>query len=233
MNEVSSRLEMLIGEQSLDKLKKSHVAIFGVGGVGGYVLESLVRSFVGEITVVDSDYVAVSNINRQILATTDTIGRRKVEVAKDRVKSINENCVVHTVDMFFLPENSHEIDFSRFDYIVDAIDTVSAKIELAKIAQEKNIPIIACMGTGNKLHPEFLEVSDIFKTSVCPLARAMRSLCKKNGIKKLKVVYSKEESKKAVENESISGKSIPASSAFVPSAAGLIISSVVVNDMIK
>ena len=233
MNEVSSRLEMLIGEQSLDKLKKSHVAIFGVGGVGGYVLESLVRSFVGEITVVDSDYVAVSNINRQILATTDTIGRRKVEVAKDRVKSINENCVVHTVDMFFLPENSHEIDFSRFDYIVDAIDTVSAKIELAKIAQEKNIPIIACMGTGNKLHPEFLEVSDIFKTSVCPLARAMRSLCKKNGIKKLKVVYSKEEPKKAVENESISGKSIPASSAFVPSAAGLIISSVVVNDLIK
>ena len=233
MNEVSSRFEMLIGEQSLDKLKKSHVAIFGVGGVGGYVLESLARSFVGEITVVDSDYVAVSNINRQILATTDTVGRRKVEVAKDRVKSINENCVVHTVDMFFLPENSNEIDFSRFDYIFDAIDTVSAKIELAKIAQEKNIPIIACMGTGNKLHPELLEVSDIFKTSVCPLARAMRSLCKKNGIKKLKVVYSKEEPKKAVENESSSGKSIPASSAFVPSAAGLIISSVVVNDLIK
>lgn len=233
MNEVSSRLEMLIGEQSLDKLKKSHVAIFGVGGVGGYVLESLARSFVGEITVVDSDDVAVSNINRQILATTDTIGRRKVEVAKDRVKSINENCIVHTVDMFFLPENSHEIDFSRFDYIVDAIDTVSAKIELAKIAQEKNIPIIASMGTGNKLHPELLEVSDIFKTSVCPLSRAMRSLCKKNGIKKLKVVYSKEEPKKAVESEINSGKGIPASSAFVPPAAGLIISSVVVNDLIK
>lgn len=233
MNEVSSRLEMLIGEQSLDKLKKSHVAIFGVGGVGGYVLESLARSFVGEITVVDSDDVAVSNINRQILATTDTISRRKVEVAKDRVKSINENCIVHTVDMFFLPENSHEIDFSRFDYIVDAIDTVSAKIELAKIAQEKNIPIIASMGTGNKLHPELLEVSDIFKTSVCPLARAMRSLCKKNGIKKLKVVYSKEEPKKAVYSEINSGKSIPASSAFVPPAAGLIISSVVVNDLIK
>lgn len=233
MNEVSSRLEMLIGEHSLEKLKNAHVAIFGVGGVGGYVLEALARSFVGEITVVDNDDVSVSNINRQILATTDTIGKKKVDVAKDRVLSINPDCVVHTFDMFFLPENSQQIDFSNFDYIVDAIDTVSAKIELAKIAQEKNIPIIASMGTGNKLHPELLEVSDIFKTSVCPLARAMRSLCKKNGIKKLKVVYSKEEPKKAVENETNSGKSIPASSAFVPPAAGLIISSVVVNDLIK
>lgn len=233
MNEVSSRLEMLIGEHSLEKLKNSHIAVFGVGGVGGYVLEALARSFVGEITVVDSDDVSVSNINRQILATVNTVGKRKVDVAKERVQSINPECKVNVYDMFFLPENSQQIDFSCFDYIVDAIDTVSAKLELAKISQQNNIPIISSMGTGNKLHPEMLEISDIYKTSVCPLARAMRSLCKKNGIRKLKVVYSKEEPKKPDAPLNDNKKPVPSSSAFVPPAAGLIIASCVVNDLIK
>ncbi len=232
MNEVSSRLEMLIGEPALEKLKKTHVAVFGAGGVGGYVIEALARSFVGELTIVDNDVVALSNINRQIFATQDTIGRSKVEVAKERVISINPECVVNTSELFLLPENSSEIDFSRFDYIVDAIDTVSAKIELARIAQERNIPIISSMGTGNKLQPQLLEIADISKTSVCPLARVMRNLCRKNGIKKLRVVYSKEEPVKTQEMND-DNKRIPASSAFVPPTAGLIIASAVVNDLIK
>lgn len=232
MNEVSSRLEMLIGEPALEKLKKTHVAVFGAGGVGGYVIEALARSFIGELTIVDNDVVALSNINRQIFATQDTIGRSKVEVAKERVLSINPECVVNTSELFLLPENSSEIDFSRFDYIVDAIDTVSAKIELARIAQERNIPIISSMGTGNKLQPQLLEIADISKTSVCPLARVMRNLCRKNGIKKLRVVYSKEEPVKTQEMND-DNKRIPASSAFVPPTAGLIIASAVVNDLIK
>ncbi len=233
MDEISSRLEMLIGSNSLEKLKNSHVIVFGAGGVGGYVLEALARSFVGEITVVDSDDVSLSNINRQILATVDTVGKKKVEVSKQRILSINPKCVVHTIEMFFLPENSYEIDFSQYDYIVDAIDTVSAKIELAKIAQEKDIPIISSMGTGNKLHPQMLEIADIKKTSVCPLARAMRALCKKNGIKKLKVVYSKEEPIKSENALNDGKKAVPSSSAFVPPTAGMIIASAVVNDLIK
>ena len=233
MNEVSSRLEMLIGDKSLDILKNSHVAVFGAGGVGGYTIEALARSFVGEITIVDNDNISLSNINRQILATSNSVGRKKVEVAKERVLSINPECVVHTSDLFFLPENADKIDFSQFDYIVDAIDTVSAKIELAKIAQKMNIPIVSSMGTGNKLHPEMLEVADLYKTSVCPLARAMRSLCKKNGIKKLKVVYSKEEPVKNNSPENSGVKVVPSSSAFVPPTAGMIIASVVVNDLIK
>lgn len=232
MDEMYSRTKMLIGENSLERLKDSHVIVFGAGGVGGYVIEALARSFVGSLTIVDNDCFSLSNLNRQILATQDTIGKSKVEVAKKRVLSINSNCNVNAIEMFFLPENSSQIDFTQYDYIVDAIDTVSGKIELIKIAQEKSIPIISSMGTGNKLHPELLEISDIYKTSVCPLARAMRNLCKKNGIKKLKVVYSKEEPKsfeKVFEN----GKAVPASSAFVPSAAGIIIASAVVNDLIK
>ncbi len=232
MDEMYSRTKMLIGEEALQKLLKSHVIVFGAGGVGGYVIEALVRSFVGAITVVDNDCFSKSNMNRQILATQHTVGRSKVEVAKERAFSINPQCKVTALDMFFLPENSQEIDFSQYDYIVDAIDTVSGKIELAKIAQESRIPIISSMGTGNKLHPEMLEISDVYKTSVCPLARAMRNLCKKNGIKNLKVVYSKEEST-SFEQVFENGKAVPASSAFVPSAAGIIIASAVVNDLIK
>lgn len=184
MNEIYSRTLMLMGESALEKLKASHVIIFGAGGVGGYVIEALARSFVGAITIVDNDTVSVSNINRQILATNDTVGKLKVEVAKERILSINPLCNVTVSDTFFLPENSSDFDFLQYDYIVDAVDTVSAKIELARIAQQNNIPIISSMGTGNKMHPEQLEISDIYKTSVCPLARAMRNLCKRNGIKK-------------------------------------------------
>lgn len=232
MVEMYSRTQMLIGEKALDKLKSSNIIVFGAGGVGGYVIEALARSFVGKITVVDNDTVSVSNINRQILAIHDTVGRLKVDVAKERILSINPNCQVEAVNTFFLPENSNQFDFSEYDYIVDAVDTVSAKLELAKIAQELSVPIISSMGTGNKLHPEMLEISDIYKTSVCPLARAMRNLCKKNRIKKLKVVYSKEEPNSVIK-EFENGKSVPASSAFVPATAGLIIASAVVNDLIS
>lgn len=233
MDEVYSRTQMLIGDSALQKLKGAHVIVFGVGGVGGYVIEALARSFVGAITVVDNDTVSASNINRQILALCDTVGRYKTDVAKERILSINPQCKVTAANTFFLPENSSQFDFSMYDYIVDAVDTVSAKIELAKIAQEKGIPIISSMGTGNKLHPEMLEISDVYKTSVCPLARAMRNRCKKNGIRKLKVVYSKEEPKMHCEQVIENKKSVPSSSAFVPAAAGIIIASAVVNDLIK
>lgn len=232
MEEMYSRTKMLIGDLALEKLKNSHVIVFGCGGVGGHAIEALARSFVGKITVVDNDTVSVSNLNRQLLATTQTVGIMKTKAAYDRIKSINPDCEVTMKDTFFLPENSSDFDFTQYDYIVDAIDTVAGKLELAKISQEKKIPLISSMGTGNKLHPELLEISDIFKTSVCPLARAMRNLCKKNGIRKLKVVYSKEEprvAQKVVENN----KQIPASSAFVPATAGIIIASAVVNDLIK
>lgn len=232
MEEMYSRTKMLIGEDALEKLKNSHVIVFGCGGVGGHAIEALARSFIGKITVVDNDTVSVSNLNRQLLATVDTIGMMKTKAAYDRIKSINPCCEVTMKDTFFLPENSSDFDFTQYDYIVDAIDTVSGKLELAKISQENKIPLISSMGTGNKLHPELLEISDIFKTSVCPLARAMRNLCKKNGIKKLKVVYSKEEPK-AAQKVVESNKQIPASSAFVPATAGIIIASAVVNDLIK
>ncbi len=232
MKEMYSRTQMLIGEKALDKLKSSHVIVFGAGGVGGYVIEALARSFIGAITVVDNDVVSVSNINRQILAVHDSVGRLKVDVAKERILAINPDCKVEAKDTFFLPENSMQFDFTQYDYIVDAVDTVSAKLELAKIAQRLGVPIISSMGTGNKLHPEMLEISDIYKTSVCPLARAMRNLCKKNRIRKLKVVYSKEEPKSVIK-EFENGKAVPASSAFVPATAGLIIASAVVNDLIS
>ena len=232
MDEITSRTLMLIGESALEKLKNSHVIVFGCGGVGGNVIEALARSFVGKITVVDNDTVSLSNLNRQLLATYDTVGKSKVDVAKDRILSINPQCEVTALNMFFLPENATEIDFTQYDYIVDAIDTVSAKLELAKISQDLGVPMISSMGTGNKLHPEMLEISDIYKTSVCPLARAMRNLCKKNGIKKLRVVYSKEEPKSAIKVVD-NNKAVPASSAFVPCAAGILIASAVVNDIIK
>ncbi|MBQ6626156.1 MAG: tRNA threonylcarbamoyladenosine dehydratase [Ruminococcus sp.] len=232
MDEITSRTLMLIGESALEKLKNSHIIVFGCGGVGGNVIEALARSFVGKITVVDNDTVSLSNLNRQLLATYDTVGKSKDDVAKDRILSINPQCEVTALNMFFLPENATEIDFTQYDYIVDAIDTVSAKLELAKISQNLGVPMISSMGTGNKLHPEMLEISDIYKTSVCPLARAMRNLCKKNGIKKLRVVYSKEEPKSAIKVVD-NNKAVPASSAFVPCAAGILIASAVVNDIIK
>lgn len=226
-----ARLITLVGQENFDKLSKSKVLVFGVGGVGSYVCEALARSGVGTIDVVDSDKVAFSNINRQIIALESTVDKDKTTVVKDRLVDINPNIFVNEYKMFFLPENSNMIDFSKYDYIVDAVDTVTAKLEIVKCAQRENVPVISCMGTGNKLDPTKLVISDIYKTKVCPLARAMRLLCKNNGIKKLCVVYSEEQPKKSQMFDENNGKPIPSSSAFVPSCAGLIIASKVVRDI--
>ena len=222
-----SRTELLIGKEALEKLGNAHVAVFGVGGVGGYVVEALVRSGVRHFSIVDNDVVSLSNINRQIIATIDTVGMKKVDVMKKRMESINPNIEVNTIDAFFLESNKDEFDFSTFDYVVDAIDTVSGKIGLVLKCNENNVPIISSMGTGNKINPCELEVLDIYKTSVCPLARVMRVELKKRGIKKLKVVYSKEKPIKTNNNN------IPSSNAFVPAVAGLIIASEVIKDIIN
>ena len=225
------RFETLVGMENFDKLSKSRVLVFGVGGVGTYVCEALARSGVGTIDVVDSDKVAFSNINRQIIALNSTIDKDKTTAVKERLKDINPKIFVSEYKMFFLPENSQAIDFSKYDYVVDAVDTVTAKLEIVKCAQNANVPVVSCMGTGNKLDPTKLTLSDIHKTKVCPLARAMRLLCKKHGIKKLCVVYSEEQPKKPQMFDENSKKTIPSSSAFVPSCAGLIIASKVVRDI--
>ena len=232
MNEAFSRTELMFGEGAMKKLKYSRVAVFGVGGVGGYVVEALARSGVGAIDVIDNDTVSASNINRQIIATTKTIGEYKVDAAKRRILEINPDARVTTHKMFFMPDVSDKLDFNDFDYIVDAIDTVTGKIEIIKKASLTGVKVISSMGTGNKLDPTKLEVADIYKTSVCPLARVMRHELKKHGIKKLKVVYSKEEPIKAIAKGEGSSHA-PASNAFVPSVAGLIIASEVIKDIIK
>lgn len=232
MNEIFSRTELLLGTESMEKLKNAHVCVFGIGGVGGYVVESLARSGVGALTLVDNDSVSTSNINRQIYALHSTIGRMKTTVAKERIVDINPNCEVHECNMFYLPENAEEFDLTQFDYVVDAIDTVSSKIYLAVKCEELGIPLISSMGTGNKLDPTGFEVADIYKTSVCPLARVMRTELKKRGVKKLKVVYSKEQPQNKVA-DSANGRHAPGSSAFVPSVAGLIIASVVIKELIN
>lgn len=227
------RSEMLFTKVGLEKLQTKKVAIFGLGGVGGYVLEALVRSGIRYFDLIDNDVVSESNINRQILATIDTIGKDKVEVAKSRALSINENCVINTYKTFFLPENSNEFDFSNYDYVIDCIDTITGKIEIIVKANNEGCKVISSMGTGNKMNPCMFEVSDIYKTSVCPLAKVMRHELKKRNIKKLKVVYSKEE---PIEVEKISedGKrAIPGSNAFTPSVAGLIIASEVIKDLLR
>ena len=183
------RTEMLLGTEAVEKLNKSRVAVFGIGGVGGYALEALVRAGVGEIDIIDSDEVATSNINRQILATTQTVGQKKVDIAEARAKEINPDVKINKYPIFYLPETAHLFDFSNYDYVIDAIDTVKGKMELVKRANEVGTPIICSMGTGNKLDPTAFEVADIHKTSVYPLAKVMRGLCKKEGIKHLKVVY--------------------------------------------
>lgn len=236
------RTELLIGKSGLKKLQAAHVAVFGIGGVGGYVVEALARSGVGEITLVDNDDVSLTNINRQIIATHNTIGRSKVEVMAERIASININCKTHQHQTFFLPENSSEFNFEDYDYVIDAVDTVAAKISLVLQSQAANTPIISSMGTGNKLNPAMFEVSDIYKTSVCPLARVMRQTLKKHGVKNLKVVYSKEipiepaidfELQENLKDENCTKRSIPGSSAFCPPVAGLIIASEVVKDLIQ
>lgn len=223
-----SRTEMLIGKAGLEKLSKSRVAVFGLGGVGGHVVEALVRSGIGEIDIIDNDDINITNINRQMFATHKTIGMAKVAAAKERLLEINPNVKINSYKVFYNHETSLQFDFSKYDYIVDAIDSVSGKIELVLQANKTQTPIIASMGAGNKLNPEMFEVSDIYKTSVCPLARVMRTELKKLGIKKLKVVYSKE-----IPIKNNSEEKFPASIAFVPSVVGLILSAEVIKDLIK
>ena len=223
------RSEILLGKENIEKLKNAHVIIFGVGGVGSYVSEALCRSGVGEITVVDSDVLSESNINRQLIALHSTIGRKKVDVIEERIKDINPKCIVHKKDMFYLPENSGEIDFSGVDFVVDAIDTVTAKIDIICRCKSENIPVISSMGTGNKLEPSMLKIEDLYKTSVCPLARVMRRELKARGIKNLTVLYSEE---KPIE-PMVEDKRTPGSVAFVPSVAGLMIGGYVIKEIIK
>lgn len=234
MAEQFSRTELLLGKENLEKLHNSRVAVFGVGGVGGYVIEALARSGVGAIDLIDNDTVSLSNLNRQIIATYDTIGKYKTEVMRDRIHSINPECRVEVHNCFYLPETQEQFDFTAYDYVVDAIDTVTGKIALVMQAQEAKAPIISSMGAGNKLNPAQFEVADIYQTSVCPLARVMRQELKKRGVKKLKVVYSKEKPIQPKGNQSKTaetGKPVPGSVAFVPSVAGLIIASEVVKDL--
>lgn len=231
-----SRTQLLLGDAAMEKLKNSRVAVFGVGGVGGYAAEALARSGIGEIDVIDNDTVCLSNLNRQIIATRSTLGMLKVEAARARMLDINPDIRVNTHNVFFTADNADEFDFGAYDYIVDAVDTVSAKIELVLQASKAGVPIISSMGAGNKLDPARFEVSDIYKTSVCPLARVMRRELKKRRIKKLKVVYSKEEPVKTSAHncELPEGKrQIPASIAFVPSVAGLIMAGEVIKDLTK
>jgi tRNA A37 threonylcarbamoyladenosine dehydratase len=224
----------------MEKLAASRVAVFGIGGVGGYVVEALARCGVGAIDLIDNDKVALSNLNRQIIATMDSVGREKTQVMKERILSINPDCKVEVHNCFYLPETRDSFDFSAYDYVVDAVDTVTAKIDLVLSAREAGTPIISSMGTGNKLNPAMFEVADIYKTSVDPLARVMRRELKKRGVKKLKVVYSREEPVKTGEIERLEEireaeapkrRSIPASNAFVPPSAGLLIASEVVRDL--
>lgn len=222
-----SRTEMLIGKEGLNKLSKSRVAVFGTGGVGGYTSEALVRCGIGAIDLIDSDKVSKSNINRQIYALHSTVGKYKVDVAKERILDINPDIKIRTYKTFFSPETSSEFDFSEYDYVVDAIDTVSGKTELVIQADRAGVPIISSMGAGNKMRADMFEVSDIYKTSVCPLAKAMREQLRKRGIKSLKVVYSKE-----VPIKSDNGVRYPGSNSFVPPVAGLIIAGEVIKDLI-
>ena len=231
MLEQFSRTQILIGKDGIEKLKKSKVAVFGIGGVGSYVVEALTRVGVGNFILVDNDEVTISNLNRQIIATTKTIGIPKVEVAKERILEINPEAQVEIHKEFFMPDTEGILDKS-VTYIVDAIDTVTAKIELVLRAKMLNIPIISSMGTGNKLDATRFEVADIYKTSVCPLAKVMRKELKQRGIKKLKVVYSKEEPIKVEKDETLR-KQVPGSISFVPSVAGLIIAGEVVKDIIS
>lgn len=233
-----ARTELLLGRAALDKLRSCHMAVFGIGGVGGYTVEALARSGVEHFTLVDSDTVSVTNLNRQIIALQDTIGRYKVDVMAERIKSINPEAVVEVHRCFFLPENQDEFDFSKYDYVVDAVDTVAAKIAIIMKAKEAGVPVVSSMGAGNKMNPAMFEVADIYKTSVCPLARVMRQAMKKRNVKHLKVVYSKELPLKPASDmaeyaeDGVQKRSLPGSNAFTPSVAGLIIASEVVKDLV-
>lgn len=256
MSEQFSRTELLLGKGAIERLSRARVAVFGVGGVGGYVVEALVRSGIGAIDLIDSDTVALSNLNRQIIATRKTVGQYKVDVMKARILDINPDCKVKAHRCFYLPETQEQFDFRVYDYVVDAVDTVTAKIALVMQAKEVGTPIISSMGAGNKLNPAEFEVTDIYQTSVCPLAKVMRRELKKRGVKKLKVVYSREQpimppaqenamcpldtdtapekgAEHRMERESSPRRSTPGSVAFVPSVAGLIIASEVIKDLVR
>ncbi len=243
-----SRTELLLGKEAMEKLKNARVAVFGVGGVGGYVCEALVRSGVGSFDLIDDDKVCLTNLNRQIIATRKTVGQYKIEVMRDRILEINPDAKVQMHRCFFLPENADEFPFEEYDYVVDAVDTVTAKISIIMKAQELGIPVISSMGAGNKLDASLFRVADIYKTKVCPLAKVMRRELKKRGVKKLKVVYSEEQPTRPIEDMAISCRTncicppgakhkcterrdIPGSVAFVPSVAGLIIAGEVVKDL--
>ena len=229
-----SRSEMLIGADAVKHLSECHVAVFGIGGVGSYVAEALARGGVGEITVVDNDEVAMTNINRQLCALTSTIGKKKTEVASERIRDINPDCRVHVINGFYLPDSAEDFFPRRYDYIADAVDTVQAKLSLAEEAQRRGIPIISCMGTGNKLDPTQFCVSDISKTSVCPLCRVMRRELRARGIKNLKVVWSPEKPIKPNETaEETTRRALPGSISFVPPVAGMIMAGEIIKDLIK
>lgn len=231
MSEIFSRTELMFGKDAIKKLSESRVAVFGIGGVGGYVAEALVRSGIGAIDLIDNDKVNESNINRQIIALHSTIGQYKVDVMKSRIADINPDCKVTAHRLFFMPDTANQLDFSQYDYIVDAIDTVTGKIEIIMQAKSLDIPVISSMGAGNKLDPTKFEVTDIYKTSTCPLARVMRREMKSRGVESLKVVYSTEQAFRPYDTSE--RKPVPASNAFVPSVAGLIIAGEVVKDLIK
>lgn len=233
IKEEFSRTAYVYGEDAIQRLKNSHVAVFGVGGVGGYICEALCRAGVGNIDIFDRDTVSLSNINRQIIALHSTVGRPKVDVMKERMLDINPDCVINVHNVFYLPENADEFDLSSYDYIADAVDTVAAKLEIATRAYQYKIPVISAMGAGNKTDSTRFEVADISETSVCPLARVMRRELKARGIKKYKVVYSKEEPRKSGAIDPESGKAIPGSLSFVPSAMGLIMAGEIINDLVK
>ena len=227
------RTELLLGKDAMDILEKSHVAIFGIGGVGGYVCEALARSGVGHFDLIDNDTVSITNINRQIIALDSTVGKAKTEVMKERILQINPNAVVEIHNCFYLPDTRDKFDFTKYDYVVDAVDTVTAKIDIIMACDQYHIPIISAMGAGNKLNPAAMEVADIYQTSMCPLAKVMRRELKKRGIKRLKVVYSKEKPLVPASNGEKKGNApVPGSVSFVPSVTGLIMASEVIKDLI-
>ncbi|MCD8381251.1 MAG: tRNA threonylcarbamoyladenosine dehydratase [Lachnospiraceae bacterium] len=243
-----SRTELLIGKEGIARLWNAKVAVFGVGGVGGYAVEALVRSGVGSFVLVDDDRICLTNLNRQIIATHKTIGKYKVDVMKERILDINPQACVETHKCFFLPENAQDFDFSQYSYVIDAVDTVTAKLEIITRAQQEGVPVISCMGAGNKLDPTQFQVADIYETTICPLARVMRRECRKRGIEHLKVVYSTEKAIRSLEDAAISCRTncvcppgtarrcterrdIPGSISFVPSAAGLILAGEVIRDL--
>ncbi|HJB28496.1 MAG TPA: tRNA threonylcarbamoyladenosine dehydratase [Candidatus Blautia faecavium] len=236
MQDAYSRMELLIGREGVTKLGTAKIAVFGLGGVGSYVVEALARCGVGSLTLVDHDKISVTNINRQLLALNSTIGRSKVQVAKERIHDIDDDIIVHTYEVFYNEDTEDMFDFHAYDYIVDAIDTVTSKLMLISRAKECRVPIISCMGTGNKLDPSRFEITDIARTSVCPLAKVIRSELRKRGIRKVKVLYSKEKPiavSRSEETKGTSNRPVPGSIAFVPAAAGLMIAGEVVKDLLE